>query len=141
MKFKKYIIGTVSGLGLMLVFLVNQDTIGLSKGKLESDARKYQSIKEDWTTSKYINEDFGVLLFYSEDLTSHTFSLYRNRPGLSFGYFFRLGGPLPELPDDILKINSNGQGIIYASLNKMQVSKIELFYLSYLSPISINKQL
>lgn len=126
MKLKKYIIGTVSALTLMFISLINQNTIGLSKGNLESDSRKYQNIKEDWATSKYINDDFGVLLFYSDDLTNHTFSLYRNRPGLSFGYFFRLGGALPELPDDILKIDSNGQGNIYASLNKMQVSKIEI---------------
>lgn len=126
MKFKKYIITILSIFFLVLIVLISQGNIGVSKDNTEEDARKAHRIPEEWITAKDINDDFGALLFYSEDLSKYTFSIYQNRPGLSLGYFFRLGGGLPGISDEILKVTSNGQGYIFLSLNKMHVSRIEI---------------
>ena len=126
MKAKKYIIGIMSVLILIFIALISQGNIGVSKDNMEKDARKSQRIQEDWLTAKYINDDFGAFLFYSKDLSDYTFSIYKNRPGFSFGYFFYSGGSLPKISDNILQLNSNNQGSIFLSLNKMNVSKIEI---------------
>ena len=127
MKFKKYIIGILSTFFLLFMLVISQENIGVSKNNMENDARKGHEIPEEWLTEKDVNNYLGALLFYSEDLSDFTFSIYQNRPGLSFGYFFRLGGGAPEISDGILKVNSNGYGDIFLSLNKVQVSRIEIY--------------
>ena len=87
MKTKKYIM-IMSILILIFITLMSQGNIGVSKYNMEKDARKSQKIQEDWLTAKYINDDFGAFLFYSKDLSEYTFSIYQNRSGFSFGYFF-----------------------------------------------------
>lgn len=126
MKFKKYIISSISAFFLVLFLLISQGNIGVSKANIENNARKGHNIPEEWITEKYVNNYLGALLFYSQDLSNFTFSIYQNRPGLSFGYFFRLGGGGPEISDGILKVTSNAYGDIFLSLNNVQVSKIEI---------------
>lgn len=126
MRFKKYIIRILGIFLMVFIILTSQGNIGLSKDNIEKDARKAHKIPEEWITAKDINNHFGALLFYSEDLSNFTFSIYQNRPGLSFGYFFRLGGGTPEISDGILKVSTNGKGDIFLSLNKIQVSRIEI---------------
>ncbi|CAG9706863.1 MULTISPECIES: hypothetical protein [Clostridium] len=125
MKTKKYIM-IMSILILIFITLMSQGNIGVSKYNMEKDARKSQKIQEDWLTAKYINDDFGAFLFYSKDLSEYTFSIYQNRSGFSFGYFFYSGGSVSKISDDIVQFNSNDQGSIFLSLNKMNVSKIEI---------------
>ena len=126
MKSKKHIIWMIGILALIFITLRSQGYLGVSKYNMEKDARKSQRIQEDWLTAKYINDDFGAFLFYSKDLSDYKFSIYQNIPGFSFGYFFYSGGSLSKISDDILQFNSNDQGSIFLSLNKMNVSKIEI---------------
>lgn len=126
MENKKYAIGIVVLLLFSFLALTGSPFIGVSKNSMEKDARKSQKIQEDWITAKCVNDDFGAFLFYDEDLSNYTFSIYQNRHGFSFGYFFRSGGSLSGISNNILQINSNGQGNIFLSLNKMQVSRIEI---------------
>ena len=137
MNLKKYIIWMLSVVTIIFLILISQGNIGVSQDNIENDARKSQKIQEEWITAKYFNDDFGALLFYSEDLSNFTFSIYQNRPGFSFGYFFRSGGGLPGVSDDILKVTSNGQGNIFLSLNKMQVARIEIDNGSQIKEIEI----
>lgn len=126
MKLKKYIIGILTAFFMIFLLLISQGNIGVSKGNIEKDARKAHKIPEEWITAKDVNNYLGALLFYSEDLSNFTFSIYTNNEGLSFGYFFRLGGGIKEISDGISKITSNGYGDIFLSLNNVQVSRIEI---------------
>ena len=126
MRFKKYIIGILSIFFLVFIILKSQGNIGVSKNNVEKDARKGQKIPEEWITAKDIDNHFGGLLFYSEDLNNFTFSIYQNRPRVSVGYFFRLGGSLPGISDGILKVTTNGEEDIFLSLNRVQISRIEI---------------
>ena len=102
MKLKKYITTISIVIFLTFIILISQSKIGVLKDNIEKDARKAHKIPEEWITAKDVNNNLGSLLFYSEDLSNFTFSIYQNKPGLSFGYFFRLGGGLPEISEEIL---------------------------------------
>ena len=126
MKLKKYITTISIMIFLTFIILISQSKIGVLKDNIEKDARKAHKIPEEWITAKDVNNNLGSLLFYSEDLSNFTFSIYQNKPGLSFGYFFRLGGGLPEISEEILKVTSTSNGDIFLSLNKVEVSRIEI---------------
>ena len=77
--------------------LLNADSpvfIGTSAANLESDIRNLQKIPEDWIVEGDVSDTMAAYISYPQDRSDHTFSVYVNRPGLSFGYFFRGGGSL-----------------------------------------------
>ena len=79
---------------LLLGFLYMDDDIGTSAANLESDIRNLQKIPEDWIAEGDVSDTMAAYISYPQDRSDHTFSVYVNRPGLSFGYFFRGGGSL-----------------------------------------------
>ena len=79
---------------LLLGFLYMDDDIGTSAANLESDIRNLQKIPEDWIVEGDVSDTMAAYISYPQDRSDHTFSVYVNRPGLSFGYFFRGGGSL-----------------------------------------------
>lgn len=136
MKFKKYIIAIITAL-----ILISQCNIGVSKSNMENDARKAHKIKDEWITASCINDDFGAFLFYDEDLSKHNFSIYNKRNGFSFGYFFTVGGGMPDISENIGIFKYDGKGSIFLSLNKINVAKIEVDNGSQqLEVISINPE-
>ena len=79
---------------LLLGFLYMDDDIGTSAANLESDIRNLQKIPENWIVEGDVSDTMAAYISYPQDRSDHTFSVYVNRPGLSFGYFFRGGGSL-----------------------------------------------
>jgi len=75
------------------ILYINND-LGIPKSKLEADARSSQRIDAEWLCESAVSDSMAAFICYPEDKTDHTFSLYVNRPGISFGYFFRAGGDL-----------------------------------------------
>ena len=75
-------------------FLYLNNDIGVQKFQLETDIRSAQKIKSDWTVNGTVSDTIAAFISYPYDMTDHTFSVYVNRSGLSFGYFFRGGGSL-----------------------------------------------
>ena len=69
----------------------------------------------------------SAMLFYDANLENHTFSIYVNRKGLSYGYFFRGGGSLIADDSDIVDYYIDGyQERAYISINKQQIIKVEI---------------
>lgn len=93
-KIPKILLAILAVLVLSAGVLYLSHDIGLPKAKLEADARPSQRIDEEWLCESSISDSMAAFIFYPEDKSDHTFSLYVNRPGLSFGYFFRAGGDL-----------------------------------------------
>ena len=64
---------------------------------------------------------------YPQDLSDHSFSVYVNRPGLSFGYFFRGGGNLSGVQRGIAEYTVEGYNErAFISMNQQQVTQLEI---------------
>lgn len=72
---------------LFLGFLFVNNDIGVSATKIEADIRSSQKITADWNVEGSVSDSMAAFISYPQDKTDHTFSVYVNRPGFSFGYF------------------------------------------------------
>lgn len=112
---------------IMFVILYFNNDIGINKTNIEREALISQKIPTDWEVCKDETESLVSMLFYDNKLENHIFSIYVNRKGLSFGYFFREGGSLGGMIDNVVEFNIEGfNEKIYMSTNKNEVCKIEL---------------
>lgn len=67
------------------------------------------------------------MVFYTEDKLDHSFQIYVNRPGLSFGYFFRAGGNIVEVENYIAEFTVEGYNDrAFVSTNKQNVARMEI---------------
>ncbi len=113
--------------GIIILLLYFNNAIGITKLNIEKDARNSQKISDDWQVAKGTTETMSALLFYDESHKHHTFSIYVNRQGLSFGYFFRGGGAMGAIAEGIAELHINGfNERAFISMNKQQVSKVEI---------------
>ena len=86
------LLGVILACVLVFGFLYANNDIGKTANSLEADIRQSQKILDDWIVDGSISDTMAAFISYPQDKTDHTFSVYVNRPGLSFGYFFRGGG-------------------------------------------------
>ena len=89
-------------------FLYANNDIGKSADRLESDIRHSQKISDDWSVDGSVSDTMAAFISYSQDRTDHAFSVYVNRSGLSYGYFFRGGGDLVAVDDYIAEFIVEG---------------------------------
>ncbi len=112
---------------VFIVFLYSNNDIGIQKSQFESDIRSSQKIESDWIVDGNASDTIAAFISYPRDMTDHTFSVYVNRPGLSFGYFFRGGGSLPGVEDGIVECTVEGyKERAFISMNKQQVERLEI---------------
>ena len=101
--------------------------IGVTSSKLEADIRSSQKIKDDWTVDGSVSSTMAAYISYPQDLSDHSFSVYVNRPGLSFGYFFRGGGNLSGVQRGIAEYTVEGYNErAFISMNQQQVTQLEI---------------
>ena len=77
---------------IALSWMLSSGKVGLFAAQLEVSARKTQQVDATWQSIKSEEGSLAAFLFYNEAKDDYTYSIYINRPGLSFGYFFRAGG-------------------------------------------------
>lgn len=112
---------------VIVCFLYINDNIGTNKSRLENDARSSQKINDGWSVAKDTTNTMSAMIFYSDDLADHTFSVYVNRHGFSSGYFFRAGGSISEIEKHVAEIRIDGYDErAFVSMNKQHISKIEI---------------
>ena len=108
-------------------FLYLDYRIGVQKSRLEADIRSSQKINPDWTVDGTVSDTIAAFISYPDDMTHHTFSVYVNRPGLSFGYFFRVGGNLTGEANGIAGYTVEGYNErAFISMNKQQVECLKI---------------
>jgi len=113
--------------GLFVGFLYAGHDIGVRAGKLEADIRDSQKILDDWTVDGEISDTMAAFISYPQDRTDHTYSIYVNRPGLSFGYFFRGGGDIVEVEKYISEFTVEGYGErAFVSMNMQKAARLEI---------------
>lgn len=69
-------------------FFLAGGEIGLSKESLEKDLLADGHIPGHWTIQQVSSDRTTVFLYYPPEKDRYGFSVYVNRPGLSFRYFF-----------------------------------------------------
>ncbi len=121
----------ISGVLLICVvftgFLYLNNDIGVQKSQLEANIRSSQKIGSDWAIEGTVCSTMAAFISYPSDMTDHTFSVYVNRPGLSFGYFFRGGGSLTGVESSIAEYTVEGyKERAFISMNKQQVERLEV---------------
>ena len=107
-RFLKTVIGVVFVCILFVGFLYANNNIGMTSTDLEADIRSSQKIKDDWTLDGSVSNTMAAYISYPQDMNDHIFSVYVNRPGLSFGYFFRGGGTLSGIQRGIVEFTVEG---------------------------------
>jgi hypothetical protein len=107
-----------------LAFLSHNGAIGVAADKIEQDARKSQRISE-LEVSKSISDRISAMIFYNDTLDGHTFSIYVNDDGLSYGYHFRKGGSHGTISYGIVEFKHESYGSAIISMNEAGVARIE----------------
>lgn len=108
------------------ILYANND-IGKTANSLEADIRQSQKILDDWIVDGSISDTMAAFISYPQDKTDHTFSVYVNRPGLSFGYFFRGGGDIVEVDDYIAEFVVEGNNErAFISMNTQNIVRLEV---------------
>ncbi|NOH15463.1 hypothetical protein HMJ28_03525 [Clostridium cochlearium] len=114
---------------IVIVFSISffNNYIGTCKSNIEKDARISQKISDDWQVAKQTTETMSAMIFYDENLSDYTFSIYVKPKGLSLGYFFKYGGSTGSIMESIAEVHMNGYNErAYISMNKQQLSKVEI---------------
>lgn len=112
---------------LFVGFLYANNDIGVTANNLETDIRSSQKILDDWNVGGSISDTMAAFVSYPQSKTEHTFSVYVNRPGLSFGYFFRGGGDIVAVDDYIAEFVVEGYNEReFISMNTQNVVRIEI---------------
>ena len=119
--------GVILACVLVFGFLYANNDIGKTANSLEADIRQSQKILDDWIVDGSISDTMAAFISYPQDKTDHTFSVYVNRPGLSFGYFFRGGGDIVEVDDYIAEFVVEGNNErAFISMNTQNIVRLEV---------------
>lgn len=127
MKKEKLFLFSGALLIVLLAFLIiwQAGIFGVSRARLEQDARESQEISSNWKVAQSVNDELCAMLFYDEDKEDYTYSIYLTRDGISRGYFFREGGSAyPYIEEGVQGIIYEDKGIALMSLNDDRVSRI-----------------
>lgn len=123
----KILLGVVLACVLFIGFLYANNDIGVTSNSLEADIRSSQKIKDDWTVDGSVSDTMAAFISYPQDKTDHTFSVYVNRSGLSFGYFFRGGGDIVQVEEYIAEFTVEGYNErAFISMNTQNVERLEI---------------
>ena len=106
---------------------------------LEKDIRSQHKISDDWAVEGTVSDQMAIYLCYPEARSDCTYSFYLNRPGLSFGYFFCVGGSINETENFVGEIVINGYtDRAYFSMNQSKITRAEVSDGSNVETIEIN---
>lgn len=130
---KKQTVVIVSVVAVAVLLCLSFFVVGVTKSKLEADARASQKIDSSWQVSTAVADTMGALLFYNEDRTEHRYLMYLNKPGFSFGYFFRRIGTSPEVTEGIKGFSEEG-GMTLFSMNKVGAVRAERTFVDSATP-------
>lgn len=121
--FKYSVIVIIIAIVLFSIMYFNSN-IGIWRSGIEKDARINHKIGDDWEVVKSKTDSISAMIFYDKNMDNHMFSIYVNKKGLSFGYFFQVAGPIKK---DIVQYQIEGyEEKVYLSKNKQQVVKAEI---------------
>lgn len=117
----------IIGCVFLAAIIQRSHIFGLPASSLEKDVRSDSKISDDWTVEGTVSDQMAIYLSYPEDQSRYDYSFYLNRPGLSFGYFFRSSGSVNKTDDLIGEITVDGYTErAYFSMNLSKVARAEV---------------
>lgn len=118
-------IGALTVLAAVLfVVLWSNNIVGLAACQLEGDIRKEQKVNSSWEVCGQVGKTMAAYVSYPQNGMDAVFSIYQNRPGFSFGYFFRGGGSVQR---GICAYRLEGATErAFLSANQQQINRLEL---------------
>lgn len=120
-------LGIILACAVFVGFLYANHDIGMPSSRLEADIRSSPKIAADWSVDGCVSDTMAAYISYPQDRRDHSFSVYVNRPGLSFGYFFRGGGNLSGVDRGILAYTVEGYSErAFISMNQQKVCRLEI---------------
>lgn len=123
----KIVIALILVCAVFVGFLYINNDIGIRESKIESDIRASQKIQDDWSVDGVISDTMAAFISYPQNKADHTYSVYVNRPGFSFGYFFRGGGDIVAVEDFISEFTIEGYNErAFISMNTQRVNRLEV---------------
>lgn len=130
------------------VFLAANGCIGVPRFRLEEDLRSSQHIPDNWTVTGDVTDKAAVYLFYPPEQNTYGVSVYINRPGPSFSYFFRgsysvadIHGTIQGLSNEVDVIPLEVTGLFaYVSMNLAGIERIESNDSVNMEQISLDSQ-
>lgn len=112
---------------LLMLILATMVEWGVPASRLEQCIRASQHIPDSWTVSGTASKRLAAYLCYPENRSDSTYSIYINRPGVSFGYRFRSGGGNPAIDEQIAAFSLDYAGeTVFLSMNVQQVKRAEI---------------
>lgn len=125
---KKVLLKIFAGIILIAVmFFCLIDNVGVTASNIEKDIRSSQKIADDWVVDGSVSDTLAAFVSYPQDETDHTFSVYVNRSGLSFGYFFRGGGNTVDVEEYIAEFTVEGYSErAFVSMNSQNIERMEI---------------
>lgn len=137
----KIVIALILVCAVFVGFLYINNDIGIRESKIESDIRASQKIQNDWSVDGVISDTMAAFISYPQNKADHTYSVYVNRPGLSFGYFFRGGGDIIEVDEYISEFTIDGYNErAFISMNTQKVERLEIDDGNGVQVIDINSE-
>lgn len=139
-------IAAVAALIALYAFLFIREHIGVTKESIEKDARHSQHIDDDWLVSMETTDVLSAMIFYPDPIDlqqtdQHTFSIYTNNPGFSFGYHFSSGGSSGSLYAGVQEFyRESYSDRAFLSMNKQQICKAEIDDGTRIKTIPIDSQ-
>ena len=126
---------------VVLSFCSVKHLLGVSKERVEAEARAFHNIDECWQCIQATNDDVYAMLFFPDDRSEHLYSIYTKNKGLSKGYFPRIGGTISEIQNECVQlIFEKNDSHIYASMNKQKICKVEIDDGDYVNTILLNEE-
>ena len=81
-------IGGVALLILILLVRTAKYWVGVSKDNIETNARQFQGISEDWITTQETTDTISAMLFYSNDCANFLIQFITTNLDFHLGIFF-----------------------------------------------------
>ena len=123
----RILLGIVIFCVISFVFLYTNNDIGKTASGIEADIRSSQKVDENWTVDGNVSKTMAAFISYPKDKSDHTFSVYVNRPGLSFGYFFLSGGDIIEVDKYVAEFVVEGYNErAFISMNTQKIDRLEI---------------
>ena len=112
---------------IVVIGLFATHNIGIPESRIEQDIRKNSHIDTSWKITGEASDTFAAYISYPENQSDYSFSVYVNRPGISFGYFFRGGGSISGVDRKIVKfVVEDYAECAYLSMNREGVTLLEI---------------
>lgn len=121
-------------LACTVCFFLSSGHVGVPRSRLEEDLRTSQRVPDDWAVIGSVSDSAAAYIFYPPARNTYSYSIYVNRPGFSFGYFFRgsrsvagIVGEKTALPAEVEEIPIDGSGeSAYVSMNFSGIERVEI---------------